>query len=306
MKTASWLSVGASLAVCGAAWVGCDNTGTTERGLGRPSPDVGIADRLSCSTLCLMKHPTEQAFATIAEMGYTYVDLSCLTWAPHASVVGLHKDFDQEAARVERLLAKYKLGVSNLTYDSLEIKPFEQYEQDMGLLAHLAARLHARLINIMAPSAKYDFDEAVLKLRALQAIVAEHGVLLSVETHVNQLTELPADAARLCEQVPGLGLTLDPSHYYAGPNQGKPFDSLYPKVYGTGFRAGGMSIDTIQMPWGEGPIDFDAVVRGMEAAGYKSFYVAEYLQDFRGVDALPQCRKFLAWGKDLKLFPPNP
>jgi len=311
MGIARRLLAWASIGVCVVVWAGCEGTkpaGPEERAASAPpaKADRSIADRLSCSSLCLLKHPTEQALAAIAGMGYKYVDLSCLTWAPHASVVEMHKDFEKEVSRVERLLAKYDLGVSNLTYDSLEIKPFDQYTEDFRLLARLAHRLDARLINIMAPSKKYDFDEAVTKLRTLQAIAAEHGVLLSVETHVNQLTELPADAARLCERVPGLGLTLDPSHYYVGPNKGKPFDFLYPKVYGTGFRAAGTTWDQIQMPWGQGPIDFDAIVRGLEAAGYKGFYVTEYLEGFRGMaDVLPQCRAFLAWGKQLRL-PPVP
>ena len=259
----------------------------------------GIVDRLSCSTLCQRKQPTEVAFKTIADMGFRYVDLSCLTWAPHASVVNLLKDFEAEATRLERLLAAHRLGVSNFVYDAIETKPWDQYEQDFRVLARLAARLHARLINIMAPSRKVDLQDQIGKLRKLQAIAAEQGVQLTVETHVGLVTELPADAAKLCEQVPGLGLTLDPSHYYAGANQCKPFDFLYPHVYGTGFRAGGFTWETIQMPWGEGPIDFAKIVRGLEAAGYKGFYVVEYLEGHGKVDPLPECRKFLEWAKGL-------
>jgi len=151
----------------------------------------------------------------------------------------------------------------------------------------------------MAPSKKVDLQDQIVKLRRLQAMAAAGGVQLTVETHVGQVTEFPADAVNLCKEVPGLGLTLDPGHYYAGPNQGKPFDQVYPLVRGTGFRAGGSSRDTIQMPWGEGPIDFTKVVRDLEAAGYKGFYVAEYLEGLGDVDPLPECRKFLEWGKGL-------
>jgi sugar phosphate isomerase/epimerase len=232
-------------------------------------------------------------------MGFRYVDLSCLTWAPHVNVIELRKDFDKEATRVEGLLAKHRLKVSNFTYDAMEIKPWPEYEADFRAMAKLATRLHAKVINIMAPKAKGDLQDAIGKLRKLQAIAAEHNVQLTIETHVGQMTELPADAAKLCKEVPGLGLTLDPSHYYAGPNQGKPFDSLYPLVRGTGFRAGGLTKDKIQMAWGEGPIDFARIVRDLEAAGYKGFYAAEYLEAHGPVDAMESSRKFLAWGKAL-------
>src|SRR5690606_32045847 len=119
-------------------------------------------------------------------------------------------------------------------------------------------------------------------------------------THANQLTEHPADAVWLCTKAPGVGLTLDPAHYYAGPHQGKSFDEVYPHVMGTGFRAGGMSWATVQMPWGEGPIDFDTIVRELESRGYEGFYVVEYIEGFNKLDPLEESKKFLEWTKSLK------
>lgn len=264
-------------------------------------PARSVAERASCSTLCLNaeKHPAEAAFKAIAEMGYRYIDLSALSFCRHLDVRALLADFDQEAARVEAALKANKLGVSNLTYDSFHGRPFEDFLKELELLSKFAARVKAPVINLMAPPAKADRKEAVEKLKVLVAVAKRHGVVLTVETHTGQLTEHPADALWLCQQVPGLGLTLDPSHYYAGPNQGKPFDELYPYVKGTGFRAGGMSWDTIQSPWGEGPIDFEKIVRDMEKAGYQGYYVTEYLDGMQGRDAVAECKKFLAWIKGL-------
>lgn len=256
-----------------------------------------VADYASCSSLVLLKQPTDKALRTIADLGYRWVDLSALKWAPHVSVTNLLQDFDGEAARVEALLAANKLRVSNLTFDAIETCPFEQYQREFEALARLAARLKARLINLMAPSLKTDRADQVEKLRQLNAIAKKHGILLTLETHVGQMTERPAEALKLCQEIPGLGLTLDPSHYYAGPNQGTPFDELLPLVQGTGFRAGGMTWKEIQMPWGEGPIDFAAIVHKLEAQGYQGFYVCEYLEGFNQLDPLTEARKFLAWVK---------
>ncbi|HOB74507.1 MAG TPA: sugar phosphate isomerase/epimerase family protein [Phycisphaerae bacterium] len=265
-------------------------------------PARSVAERASCSTLCLnaAKHPAEAAFKTIAEMGYRYIDLSALSFCRHIDVRALLEDFDRETARVEAALKANKLGVSNLTYDSFHGRPFDQFKKEFEALAKFAAHVRAPVINLMAPPAKANRDEAVEKLKELVAIARRHGVILTVETHAGQLTELPADALWLCRQVPGLGLTLDPSHYYAGPHQGKPFDELYPYVKGTGFRAGGMSWDTIQSPWGTGPIDFAKIVRDLEKAGYQGYYVSEYLDGFQGRDAVAESKKFLEWIKSLQ------
>jgi sugar phosphate isomerase/epimerase len=254
-----------------------------------------IAERAACSSLCQAKQPAEKALPAVAAMGFRWVDLSCLSWAPHVSIEALVGDFEKEAARVESLLAASSLGVANLTFDAVEIRPFDRYRKEFEAVVKLAVRLKTRLINLMAPSLNADWKDQVEELRVLQEIAARSGVTLTVETHTNQVTERPDVAVKLCKEVPGLGLTLDPSHYYAGPHQGGSFDELYPLARGTGLRAGGMSWEKVQLPWGEGPIDFALVVRKLEAAGYKGYYAAEYIEGFNQVDALAESRKFLEW-----------
>lgn len=254
-----------------------------------------LADRAACSTLAQAKKPTDQAFKAIAGLGFKWLDLSCLNWATHVSVPKLVQDFEQEAGRIETLLATNGLGVANLTFDAPETRPFPQYVTHFTAVVRLAARLKAQVVNIMAPSAKADREKVAAQLRQLVEIASRSGVTLTLETHTGQITEWPTNALWLCQQVPGLGLTLDPSHYYAGPNQGADFAALYPLARGTGLRAGGMSWAQIQLPWGEGPIDFAVVVRRLEAAGYKGYYAAEYIEGFNQVDALEQSRRFLEW-----------
>jgi sugar phosphate isomerase/epimerase len=252
-------------------------------------------ERAACSTLCQLKQPTEKAFQAIAGAGFKWLDLSCLSWAPHVNAAKLAADFEPEAIRVERALDASGLRVANLTFDAIETLPFEKYEAQFRALVQLAARLEARLINLMAPSAKCDRADQVAKLRKLQQIAREGGVILTAETHCNQITEWPADAVQLCQEVPGLKLTLDPSHYFAGPNQGASFDQIYPLVEGTGLRAGGRDWNSIQLAWGEGPIDFAEVIRKLKAAGYRGFFAVEYLEGHNQVDALAQSRRFLEW-----------
>ena len=265
-----------------------------------PQPSTSrVAERLGCSSLALAKQPTEAAFRGLAELGFKWVDLSCLSWCRHVSVPALLADFELEARRVERALATNGLRVANLTFDAFDDGNFDPYEKQFQAVVKLAARLKARLINIMAPSNKADREQVAARLKRLVAVAGKDGILLTLETHCGQITERPAEALWLCQQVPGLGLTLDPSHYYAGPNQGGSFEALYPYVQGTGFRAGGASWSEIQLPWGQGPIDFAAVVRKLEAAGYQGFYVTEYIEGFNKVDAPGESKRFLQWARGL-------
>jgi len=269
-------------------------------------PARNLAEYASCSSLCQVRQPLEKAAEVIAGMGYKYLDLSCLHWPPsppHVNVTELLKDFDQEASRVEKVLSRNRLRVSNLTFDGInpaaDARRWEDYTRRFDAVMRLAVRLNGRLVNLMAPPKGADKQAAAEKLRLLQKTAEKYKIKLTLETHTGQLTEFPADAVRLCRKVPGLGLTLDPSHYYAGPNQGKSFDEVYPYVQGTGFRAGGMEWKTVQMPWGSGPIDFVENVRKLEAQGYDGFYVCEYIEGFNELDAVEQSRRFLSWIRSL-------
>lgn len=266
-------------------------------------PARKVADYASCSSLCQVRQPLEKAATVIAEMGYRHLDLSCLNWPPsppHANVAELMKDFEAEASRIEKILAAHKLKVSNLTFDGIDPAQFDAYVKRFDAVMRLAVRLDGHLVNLMAPPKDADKAAMAEKLKVVQKIADGYRIRLTLETHTGQLTEFPADAVWLCEHVPGLGLTLDPSHYYAGPNQGKRFDAVYPHVKGTGFRAGGMEWATVQMPWGEGPIDFRRIVRQMEAGGYDGYYVVEYIEGFNNVDPLEESKKFLRWIRTLE------
>lgn len=266
-------------------------------------PARQVAEFAACSSLVQVRQPFEKAAKVIAEMGYKYVDLSCLNWPPappHANVAELMKDFDKEASRIEKILAENKLKVCNLTFDGIDAAHFDDYSKRFETVMKLANRLHAPLVNIMAPPKTANKQEMADKLKVIAKIAAQRKVKLTLETHTGQLTEYPADAVWLCEQAKGVGLTLDPSHYYAGPNQGKDFKAVYPYVAGTGLRAGGMNWATVQLPWGEGPIDFAAIIRDLEAQRYQGFYVVEYIEGFNKVDPVKESKAFLDWIKSLK------
>ena len=261
-----------------------------------------VGDRAACSSLAQRIQPFEVAAENIAGLGYRYVDVSCMSWAAHVDVPALLVDFEKEADQVAGILADHRLGVSNLTFDAVDQggAGFDAWLEGFGVVVALAERLETTLVNLMAPAASFAWDEAVPRLGQAVEAGGARGVRVSVETHVDQLTERPADAVRLCREVPGLGLTLDPSHFFAGPNQGRPFDEAYAMAYGTGIRAGGTKKDELQRPWGMGPTDFREVVTKLEAAGYTGYYVAEYLEEFSLEDPLVESAKVLAW---LRRFP---
>ena len=88
-------------------------------------------------------------------------------------------------------------------------------------------------MTLVVPAAELGtpFNEEIERLREMVRIASLEGVVVAMKTQVGCMTQDPDTAVVLCDQVKGLGLTLDPSQYIYGPHQGRKFDKVIPYVY---------------------------------------------------------------------------
>ncbi len=93
-------------------------------------------------------------------------------------------------------------------------------------------------------------------------------MVLTVATRIGTLTELPGTALELCERVPGLGITLDPSHYINGPHQGGSYDELFPHVKHVHLRDTGRAPGKFQVRIGQGEIEYGRIINQLERQRY--------------------------------------
>jgi sugar phosphate isomerase/epimerase len=82
------------------------------------------------------------------------------------------------------------------------------------------------------------------------------------------MTADPSLAAALCRAVPGLGLTLDPSHYIQGPLAGGNYDEVFPFVQNVLLRDTGRKPGEFQVRVGQGEIEYNRVVTQLARHGY--------------------------------------
>ena len=64
----------------------------------------------------------------------------------------------------------------------------------------------------------------------------------------------------LCQRAPGLGLTLDPSHYIAGQKEVKEFECLYPYIRHVRLRDTGRGPNQFQVRVGQGEVEYGRIV----------------------------------------------
>ena len=116
------------------------------------------------------------------------------------------------------------------------------------------------MIAVPAGPNSASIDAEVQRLTPLLHLAQAEGMVLTVPTHVGSITETPDAAVELCERLPGLGLTLDPSHFITGPNQGNPYEQVFPYVRHVHLRDTGRGADQFQVRVGQGEVEYGRVI----------------------------------------------
>jgi sugar phosphate isomerase/epimerase len=119
------------------------------------------------------------------------------------------------------------------------------------------------------------FDSAAAALRDLVAVAGRHGVTLTVEPHVGGLLASPGDSLRMLDQVPGLKLALDYAHFVCMGFRQAEIDVLAPHAGHVHLRQARPG--ALQAKWGEGVLDFTAMIGALRDAGYTGWLAVEYV-----------------------------
>jgi sugar phosphate isomerase/epimerase len=110
------------------------------------------------------------------------------------------------------------------------------------------------------------FNEEVERLRKLVDIATLQGVRVGLKSQLGRLSQDPDTITVLCDNVKGLGLTLDPSPYIAGPYQGRIIEKLMKYVYHVQLRD--TSKKAFQVRVGQGEIEYGKLVNQLEKVKY--------------------------------------
>jgi sugar phosphate isomerase/epimerase len=144
----------------------------------------------------------------------------------------------------------------------------EEILTQLKAICRLARCTTVTLVTIPAGSSGAGLDAEVKRLRPLAQFVQSEGLILSVTTRVGTVTEYPAAARELCERVPGLGLTLDPSHFVNGPHQSASYEEVFPFVRHVQLRDTGKAPGKFQVRVGQGEIEYGRIISQLQRHHY--------------------------------------
>ena len=144
----------------------------------------------------------------------------------------------------------------------------EEFDRQFRAVCRLARVSMVPLLTLSAAPSDTPLDREVQRLTRLLRLAEKDGLLLTVATRSGTLTEDPDMAVTLCQRVPGLGLTLDPSHYIAGSPQVKSFDQVYPYVRHVHLRDTGRGPNQFQVHVGQGEVEYGRVIAQLSRYHY--------------------------------------
>ncbi len=221
---------------------------------------------VSCSTRCFSKKPLEAAIRQLFELEFPKFDLAVIESGTQLRPSEVAEDIE---GTLHRLRSGPGLTPSTLELDLGPHDPDPKlWRKRFEAMCRLAKQLTVAVLVIPASPLGASFDEEVKRLSSLVEFMGREGLVLTVPTHSATLTADPAQAIALCKAVPGLGLTLDPSHYTNGPTKVGNYDGVYPYVRHVQFRDTGKQPGAFQVKVGSGDIEYTRIVSLLERQGY--------------------------------------
>lgn len=216
---------------------------------------------VACSTLCFSHHTLADALRVMREMHFAKADLAIHPGGNHLTPA----DVQADVGKVAQKLKTYNLP---FTAFHLEFDPGEAAKEQLRAVCRLARLLTVPVVTVAAAAVGANPCDEVNRLTEWSKIAAGDGVILTVETRLGTITQDVEGAVELCKRVPGLGLTLDPSHYLCGPHPDANIDPLYPFVRHVRLRDTNRGPDQFQVRVGQGELEYGKIITSLERCHY--------------------------------------
>jgi sugar phosphate isomerase/epimerase len=206
----------------------------------------------------------EDALRLIAELEFSKFEAAIHERSCQLRPSEVVADIGRAAGRL-----RYGPGLTPAAFSvAIEAANPAEHDRQLKAICRLARVSAVPLVTIKAAAVNTPLAEEIARLQHLVNLGAADGVQVSVSTHLGTLTEDPEVALDLCQRVKGLSLTLDPSHYIAGPHVDKNHDALYPYVKHVHLRDTGRGPNQFQVRVGQGEVEYGRIIAQLSRYQY--------------------------------------
>ena len=240
---------------------------------------------VAASTRCFADLPLDAALQRLVDLEYTCVEITIHESDGHLKPSAVLADLDTavRACRQTHRLTAVSFSVDMTVPDSDPV-----YYDQFAACCRLAKASKVVTITVRSAELGTPYNAEVERLRKLSAIASLEGVRVGLLTEAGRMTQDPATAAVLCDNVKGLGLTLDPSYYVCGPHQNESYDQVFSHVYHVRLRD--TTKDQLQVRVGQGLIEYGKLISQLLKVRYDRALSVD-IMPVEGVDQFAEMRK---------------
>ena len=234
------------------------------------------------STECFPELPLAKAMERLAELEFTAVELDIHEQGSHLTPAGVAADPEAAIAACSDLQRLRPVAVSFSAPETPEL-----YDR-FTACCKLAKSLGVVTIVVDSSELGTPFNGEIERLRKMVSIASGLGALVGVKTTSGRMTQDAETTASLCRNVPGLGVTLDPSHFIYAHKKAASWESILKYVCHVHLRD--TKPETFQVRIGQGDVEYGKIVNQLNRVGYKRALCA-HLPPLEGVDQVAELRK---------------
>lgn len=238
---------------------------------------------VAASSECFPNLSFADMLERLVDLQFTSLELSVHEHGGHLKPSEVLADLD---GAVDQCRSTRRLTLSTLSVD-IDAEG-DKYYQQFAACCKLAKATKVVAIAVPAAELGTPFNAEIERLQQLVKIASFEGALVGVKTEVGTITQDPDTAKVLCDNVKGLGITLDPSHYIYGPHRGGSFDQLLPYVYHVHLRD--TTKDALQVRVGQGEVEYGRLTSMLTQAKFHRA-LSVHMQELEGVDHMAELRK---------------
>jgi sugar phosphate isomerase/epimerase len=238
---------------------------------------------VSASTGCFAELPLAEVLDRLVDLEFTNVEIDIHESGRHLKPSEVESDLEK-AIDICR-----KTNRLNVVSYSVEIEASGEKHYDQFRACCQVAKA-TKVVSITVPSAEIGtpFNEEVEHLRSLVSIASVEGILVSMRSQLDRLSQDPNTVVVLCDNVPGLGLTLDPSHYVYTSTADRNYDQVMKYVYHVHLRD--TSRDELQVRVGRGDIEYGRLVNQLNKHNYQGA-LSVHMKEMPDVEHFAELRK---------------
>lgn len=217
---------------------------------------------VAVSTICYPELSLSDCLERLTDLEFSTAEIAIHEHGGHLRPSAVADDLE---ASINACLMSHRLGLSGFSVQ-IDAEGEEHYRQ-FEACCKLAKATKAVSLTIPSAELGTPFNEEVEHLRRLVGIASTDGVIVSIRSQIGRLSEDPDTVMVLCDNVKGLGLTLDPSHYVAGPYRNRGYEKILKYVYNVYLRDS--KRDALQVRIGQGEIDYSRLINQLSREKYQ-------------------------------------